>query len=66
MSEQGKKAMSTAHFEAVMEAAYNELPNEERKADLLAKVRRIHYKACIRKGFTAEQALFLCTQTNFD
>ena len=42
------------------------MPHEVKKADLLAEIRRVHYDASIRKGFTPDQALMLCMDTNFD
>lgn len=60
MSNEADKAMAAAKFEALIETARQAMPEEARKADLIAQVRRIHYDASIRKGFTAEQALVLC------
>ena len=66
MSSEAKKTMTTAQQEAAFNAAKGAMPAEVRKADLLAEMRRIHYNASIRKGFTKDEALFLCTQMSFD
>lgn len=60
MSNAANKAMKQAELDALFEAARQAMPNEVRKADLLAQLRRIHYEASIRKGFTADEALTLC------
>lgn len=59
------KVMDAAATEALFKAAKEALPTETRKADLLAHMRRIHYEASLRKGFSKEEALFLCTQMEF-
>lgn len=64
MSE-AKKVMSAAQQDALYATVKEHMPAEVRKADLLAEMRKVHYDACIRKGFTADQALFLCTQMEF-
>lgn len=66
MTDHAKNTMSAAQFEAAAQAFRAAMPQEARKADMLAEIRKIHYDACIRKGFTADEALFLCTQTNLD
>lgn len=63
MKDEAHKAMSTAKTNAAFEAARSAMPDEQRRADLIAQVRKIHYDAYIRKGFTPHQALFLCTET---
>ena len=50
---------------ALFDAAKKAMPEEVRKAELMAEVRKIHYDASIRKGFTPAQALTLCMNTNF-
>lgn len=60
-----RRTMDRAHQEALITAAYASLPDEARKADLLAKVRRVHYDASIQNGFTHEQALVLCMKPEF-
>lgn len=65
MSNEAQKAMTTAQKEALFQSVRDSMKEEARVADILAKQRRIHYDACIRKGFTAEQALVLCVQTKF-
>ena len=64
MSE-ANKVMANAKTDALFNAAREELPQEARKADLLAELRRIHYDASIRKGFTPDQALILCMAPKF-
>lgn len=64
MSE-ASKTMSAAQVAAAFDAAKKAMPDEMRKADLLAEVRKVHYDASIRKGFTPAQALTLCMNTNF-
>ena len=66
MTDHAKNTMTAAQFEAAMEGVEASLDMEARKADLMARVRKMHYDASIRKGFTAEEALFLCTQTEFE
>ena len=66
MSNEAHKAMTAAQQEAAYATAKALMPAETRKADLLAEMRRIHYDASIRKGFTKDEALFLCTQMSFD
>lgn len=64
MSE-ARRTIDRAKQEAAFSAAHAALPDEARKADLLAKVRRIHYDASIQNGFTHEQALVLCMKPEF-
>jgi len=40
------------------------MPQEINRADIVAQLRRVHYDASIRKGFTASEALILCMNTN--
>ena len=65
MSNEAQKAMMSAKVDALFQAAKDAMPSEVRKADLLAEMRKIHYDACIRKGFTKDEAIFLCTQMEF-
>ena len=67
MSNEANKSMTQAQREAVFTAAEEETRAvEPRKAALLASVRRLHYDASIRKGFTPDQALALCMKPSFD
>lgn len=59
MSE-GEKVMQGANQKALVDAAWREMDQERALAGLLAEMRRIHYDAYIKKGFTPEQALVLC------
>lgn len=65
MANEAHKAMTSAQQEALYANVKELMPAEKRKADLLAEMRKVHYDACIRKGFTPDQALFLCTQMEF-
>jgi len=65
MSNEAHKAMTAAKADAAFAAIKAALPNEHRSADVLAELRRIHYDASIRKGFTPEQALVLCMNPSF-
>ena len=65
MSNEAHKSMTAAKTDAIYQAAKEAMPQEVRKADLLAEVRRVHYCASIRKGFTPDQAIILCMDTNF-
>ena len=65
MSNEANKVMANAKTDALFNAAREALPQEARKADLLAELRRIHYDASIRKGFTPDQALILCMAPGF-
>lgn len=57
MSNKAKAVINDAKTDALFPyPAREELPQEARKADLLAELRRIQYDASIRKGFTPDQA----------
>jgi hypothetical protein len=60
MNDAAKRMISAANTEALFAAAHAAIPLEARKADLLAKMRRLHYKASVAAGFTADEALTLC------
>ena len=66
MANEAHKAIISAKNEALFQAARDAMPHEVKKADLLAEIRRVHYDASIRKGFTSEEALRLCLDTNFN
>jgi hypothetical protein len=53
----------TANTEALFVAAHNAMPLEARKAELLAKMRRMRYNASIAQGFTPDEAIDLCLAT---
>jgi hypothetical protein len=57
---EAKKMMAGAAMSADIKAAFGELHDEARLADLIAAIRRLHYDASIKKGFTPDQALVLC------
>jgi len=60
MNDAAKRMMSAANTEALFAAAHAAIPLEARKADLLAKMRRLHYNASVAAGFTPDEALTLC------
>jgi hypothetical protein len=60
MMNEAKKTMDAAKSKAAINAAFGELHNEVELAVLVASVRRIHYDASIKAGFTPEQAITLC------
>ena len=63
MTSEADRTMNQAKIAALYEAAMREMSFEVKRADLLAQVRRIHYDASIRNGFTPEQALLLCAKS---
>ena len=60
MNDAAKRMMAAANTEALFAAAHAAIPLEARKADLLAKMRRLHYNASVAAGFTPDEALTLC------
>ena len=60
MTDAAKRMMEDAKTEALFAAAENAIPLEARKAELLAKMRRLHYNANIAQGFSPDEALTLC------
>ena len=60
MNDAAKRMMSAANTEALFAAAHAAIPLEARKAELLAKMRRLHYNASVAQGFTPDEALTLC------
>ena len=65
MSNEAHKTMTAAQREAAINGIKAAMPAERQTADVLAELRRIHYDASIRKGFTPEQALVLCMKPSF-
>ena len=61
---EARKAMTDANMSALTLAVKDGMPQEINRADIVAQIRRIHYEASIRKGFTASEALVLCMNTN--
>ena len=61
---EARKAMTAANMMALTQSVRDGLPQEVQRADIVAQIRRIHYEASIRKGFTASEALVLCMNTN--
>jgi len=57
---QASDAINNAKQEALFKAIEAGMPNERRRAVLMAKARRIHYLASIEQGFDPHQALALC------
>ena len=65
MSEsEAHKSMNAAKMYALTSAIKEGIPQEINLADMVAQIRRIHYDASIRKGFTASEALILCMNPN--
>jgi hypothetical protein len=63
MTDAAKRMMDAANTEALFAAAHSALPLEARKAELLAKMRRLHYDANIGQGFSPDDALILCMES---
>jgi len=61
---EARKAMTAAKMMALTLAIKEGMPQEINRADIVAQLRRVHYDASIRKGFTASEALILCMNTN--
>ena len=61
---EARKVMTAATMSALTLAVKEGMPQEINRADIVAQIRRIHYEASIRKGFTASEALVLCMNTN--
>jgi len=60
MTDAAKRMMDAASTEALFAAAHAAMPGVKRQAELLAKMRRVHYDASIAQGFTPDDALILC------
>ena len=60
MTDAAKRMMEAAKTDALFAAAHAALPRVKRQAELLAKMRRLHYDASIAQGFTPDDALILC------
>jgi len=60
MTDTAKRMIEAAKTEALFASAHAAIPLEARKAELLAKMRRVHYDASIAQGFSPEDALILC------
>jgi len=58
-----RRMMAAANTEALFAAAHAAIPLEARKAEMLAKMRRMHYNASIAQGFTPDEALTLCMES---
>ena len=63
MTDTAKRMIEAARTEALFAAAHAAMPLEARKAELLAKMRRMHYDASIAQGFTPDEALTLCMES---
>lgn len=64
MTNEAQKLLNEAKMTALFDAAHKAMPDEIRKATLLAKVRRVHYLASLAEGFTADESLVLCVDTD--
>ena len=63
MTDTAKRMTDAASTEALFAAAHAAMPLEARKAELLAKMRWMHYNASIAQGFSQEDAFELCLAT---
>ena len=63
MTDTAKRMMDAASTEALFAAAHAAMHIEARKAELLAKMRWMHYNASIAQGFSPEDAFELCLAT---
>jgi len=63
MTDTAKRMIEAAKTEALFASAHAAIPLEARKAELLAKMRRLHYNASIAQGFSPDEALDLCLAT---
>jgi len=63
MTDTAKRMIEAAKTEALFASAHAAIPLEARKAELLAKMRRVHYDASIAQGFSPEDALILCMES---
>ena len=63
MTDTAKRMMNAASTEALFAAAHAAMPLEARKAELLAKMRWMHYNASIAQGFTPDEAIDICLAT---
>jgi len=60
MNHEANKLIASAKMDALYQAAKASMPDEVRRADLIATVRKVYYDASMRAGFTADEALQLC------
>ena len=63
MTNAAKRMIEAAKTDALFAAAHAAIPLEARKAELLAKMRRLHYNASIVQGFSPDEAIDLCLAT---
>ena len=63
MTDTAKRMMDDAKTDALFAAAHAAMPGVKRQAELLAKMRRLHYDASIAQGFTPDEALILCMES---
>ena len=63
MTDAAKRMMDDAKTDALFAAAHAALPGVKRQAELMAKMRRLHYDASIAQGFTPDDALILCMES---
>ena len=59
-SQSAKEAMDGAKHAAAMDSVNRNFSQIIEQAALLARIRRAHFDASIKQGFTPEQALVLC------
>ena len=63
MTDPAKRMMDAASTGALFAAAHAAMPGVKRQAELLAKMRRLHYDASIAQGFSPDEALTLCMES---
>ena len=61
---EAKRVIDSAKSNAAYEHLERLMPEITRQADIMARVRWLHYRASIRSGFTPEQAIVLCMKPN--
>ena len=60
MSNEAHKVIAAATGHANLAKLAELQPQLENEARMIATIRRIHYDASIKQGFTSDQALVLC------
>lgn len=66
MANEANKVMAAATGHANLAKLAELQPHLENEARVIATIRRIHYDASIKQGFTPEQALVLCMKPSLN